>query len=268
MARERLAARRRAQGMTQEQLAQALDVTTSTVAHWEQGKSTPRAWHRRPLADRLEVSLGELERLLDVNGQVALDGHPVPAWLGHLASLEQAASEIWAYEPTVVHGLLQTAAYATAVESIGPRPATVEEVARRVETRMSRRAVLDRRPDPLQLAVVLDESVLRRRAGDRDVMDAQLDHLAEMAQRPNVDLQVLPLDAGVFSAAFGAFKVLTSPGVPDPYMACVEDRAGPHYLDRPHEIEAHTVLFRYLAGVALPPDASLDLIHVVKETRR
>jgi transcriptional regulator with XRE-family HTH domain len=265
--RDRLAARRKGRGHSQESLAHALGVTTSTVAHWEQGTSTPLARHRPPLAEHLEVSLGELDRLLDVNGHVAPDGHAVPAWLGHLASLEQGAAQLWSFEPVAVHGLLQTARYATAIESVGPDPSTADVVARKVDTRMARQGVLTREPDPLALSVVLDESVLHRVAGNADVMADQLDHLADVGARPNIDLRVLPLDAGVFSAAFGAFTLFTSPDTDGPYMACVEDRAGPHYLDRPHEIEAHTALFRYLADVAVSPADSLDLIHTAAQER-
>lgn len=64
MARNRLAARRRMFGLSQEGLAEALGVATSTVARWEQGSATPRPWYRPLLAGVLEVSLARLDRLL------------------------------------------------------------------------------------------------------------------------------------------------------------------------------------------------------------
>jgi transcriptional regulator with XRE-family HTH domain len=267
MARDQLAAHRKARGFTQEALAQALQVTTSTVAHWEQGTSTPRARHRRPLADVLDVSLTELDRLLDVDGHRELNGHAVPAWLGHLASLEQAAAELRAYEPTVIHGLLQTVDYATAVESVGSFSA--EQVAEKVRVRLARQAVLTRRPEPLRLSVVLDASVLMRAAGPGPVMAGQFEHLLNMAEMPTVSLQVMPLSSAVFPAAFGAFALLTSPGADDPYMAVIEDAAGPHYLDRPYDIDRHSDLFGHLSAAALSPFESVDLIRrTAKETYR
>lgn len=62
--RHRLAARRIAVGLTQEGLAERLDVAVSTVARWEQGATAPRAWQRGRLAEVLEVSLTELDELL------------------------------------------------------------------------------------------------------------------------------------------------------------------------------------------------------------
>ena len=259
--RHKLRQRREERGLTQESAAFRLDVAVSTYRSWEQGVKTPRVGFRPRLAKLLDVSLAEVNTYLDPNGVAAPDGHAVPAWLSHYASLEQAASSIATFEPVVVPGLLQTAAYATAVERVGPEPLPREdEIRQRVDTRIARQGVLDREPEPLSLSVVLDESVLHRVAGDRDVMCQQLDHLVEMAERPNVDVRILPLDAGVFSAAFGAFQVLTSPASSRPFMACMVDRVGPHYLDRPLEVDAHATLFGYLCDVALPPAPSVDLL--------
>jgi transcriptional regulator with XRE-family HTH domain len=266
--RNRLAARRKARGFTQESLAHTLEVTTSTVAHWEQGTSTPMARHRRPLAGKLDVSLTELDRLLDTTRGSAPDGHAVNGWLGHFASLEQGASQIRAFEPVVVPGLLQIRDYATAVESVNHVPVTDDEVSRRVEVRMARQRVLVRQPNPLELFAVLDESVLHRMTGGPVVMSAQLDHLADVAQWPNVDLRVVPLDGRVHCAAFGAFQLLTSPGSTAPYMACAEDLSGVRYHDAQHAVDAHAELFEHLSSVALAPAESLDLIHTAaKEIR-
>jgi transcriptional regulator with XRE-family HTH domain len=62
--RDKLAARRRAVGHTQESLAEVLDVAVSTVARWEQGGGCPLPALRRPLAEALSVSLEDLDRLL------------------------------------------------------------------------------------------------------------------------------------------------------------------------------------------------------------
>jgi hypothetical protein len=172
------------------------------------------------------------------------------------------ASEVWAWEPFVVHGLLQTAEYAAAVEHTDPDPIGDDEVSRRVETRLARQGALDRSPDPLGLSVVLDESVLTRVAGGRDVMADQLRHLVEIADRPNIDLRVLPLDAGGFAAAFGAFSVLTSGDSRQPSLVYTKDRIEPHYIDdsRPHDLGRHVALFEHLACAALSPSDSTDLI--------
>jgi len=62
--RSRLAAARKAAGLTQEQLAEALKVDRTTPGRWEQGVSPPQAWQRPALARALNVSLAELDDLL------------------------------------------------------------------------------------------------------------------------------------------------------------------------------------------------------------
>ena len=264
-ARARLRARREEQGFSQERLAEAVGASVASVRDWEQGRRLPHPDTRPQIAQALEVTLPELALLLDQ--AVAPNGHAVPNWLGHLASLEQAAARIWAFEPVVVHGLLQTPEYATAVEGVGPSPVNPDHVAQKVGTRVARQAVLTRQPNPLRLSVVLDESVLYRVAGGGEVMAAQLAHLASVASLPDVTVQVLPLAAGVFCAAFGSFSAYASTDGPAPYMVVTEDRAGPHYLDRPPDVEAHVALWRYLSAVALPPSESLDLIRTTAEEK-
>ena len=278
MARHRLKARREQQGLTQEQLALSIGVATSTYREWERGLSTPRVGFRPRLAERLDVSLVEVDSYLNANanangeaeggGAVAApSGQAVPTWLTLYASLEQGASHLWAFQPMTVHALLQTPAYARAVERVGPRPASDEWVARRVELRLARQGVLIRTPDPLQLAVVLDESVLLRLTGGPVVMAAQLAHLAAMAQQPNVDLRILPLVAGVHAASFGAFTLLASPGATTAQMACVTDRTGVRYLEGPHAVDAHVEVFDHLCEHSLSLTESVDLIRNIAEER-
>jgi transcriptional regulator with XRE-family HTH domain len=267
-AREQLRHRRKQLGFTQESFAEVIGVSMTTYRDWERGVNRPRVGFRPRLARHLQVSLVELGRWIDGDGPgSAPDGFDVKDWLGHFASLEQGAGQLWAYEPTVVHGLLQTAGYATEVERRGPRPVSEAEVAKYVGLRLARQDVLDRQPEPLDLSVILDESVLYRVAGCEEVMAGQLDRLVEQAGRPTIDVRVLPFASGEFSAAFGSFTLLTAPEATMPYMAYVKDRAGPHYLDRVHEVETHMELFSYLAGVALSRDDSLDLIRAVTKER-
>ncbi|MFD7659953.1 helix-turn-helix domain-containing protein [Actinosynnema sp. NPDC059797] len=60
-----LARARESIGFSQESLAEALGVHPTTVGNWETGRSAPLAHHRRPLAERLQVSVSELAALLD-----------------------------------------------------------------------------------------------------------------------------------------------------------------------------------------------------------
>jgi tetratricopeptide (TPR) repeat protein len=94
--RDRLAQRRKALGLTQEDLAGLLNVERSTVVRWERGESEPLPWLRPKLAKVLKVSTDRLEELLAV-GVPARGAVPqvprqlpaaVPGFTGRAAELE------------------------------------------------------------------------------------------------------------------------------------------------------------------------------------
>jgi transcriptional regulator with XRE-family HTH domain len=62
--RGRLAQRRKAVGLTQEQLAEQLGVERTTVLRWERGQTQPQPWLRPRLAKTLGVSADRIEELL------------------------------------------------------------------------------------------------------------------------------------------------------------------------------------------------------------
>ena len=62
--RGHLAQRRKAVGLTQEQLAERLGVERTTVVRWERGQTQPQPWLRPRLAAALGVSADRIEELL------------------------------------------------------------------------------------------------------------------------------------------------------------------------------------------------------------
>jgi transcriptional regulator with XRE-family HTH domain len=75
--RDRLARRRKALGLTQEDLAGLLSIDRSTVVRWERGESEPLPWIRPRLATVLQVTADRLEELLAV-GVPARSGGAAP----------------------------------------------------------------------------------------------------------------------------------------------------------------------------------------------
>jgi transcriptional regulator with XRE-family HTH domain len=74
--RQRFAARRKAVGFSQEQLAERLGVDRSTVVRWEAAETEPQPWIRPQLARALQLSLDQLEHLLaasDIAGTEATE---------------------------------------------------------------------------------------------------------------------------------------------------------------------------------------------------
>lgn len=180
------------------------------------------------------------------------------------AFAEAEAESVWNWEPQVIPGLLQTPEYARALRELWHRmfPSPPAEIDRWVEVRLLRQQVLKRDP-PLQLSVVMDESVLRRRFGDEAVMRQQLEHLLDVAELPNVEVQVCPLDRDRTSLPIGAFSYMQFPQVHDVPLhdiVSIENLEGNYDLEDENETFKYRVAFEYLVAESLDPAASRALI--------
>ena len=183
----------------------------------------------------------------------------LPSWFEAYVGLEEAAVQVRTYQVQFIPGLLQTSAYARACTLLGHPNAPASEIERRVNLRMARQAVLDREDAP-NLWVVLDEAVLRRPLQGWDVMKGQLEHLLEMAERPQVTLQVMPFQAGGHAAAGGAFSILrfAEPDLPD--VVYLEQINSALYLDKPEQVDEYLMVMERLCMEAATPADSMDAI--------
>lgn len=232
--------------LSRKALAHKLGITDRTVRRWETGDSTPEIDVRGGLASIYGCSVSELNAAID--GAVPNGYHSVTNDLGLLVGLEQSATEVRWWELAAVPALLQTEAYATAVESAATRPAAATEVARRVAFRLQRQQVLVK-PYPLKLWALLDASIFLRTTGSPDIMAAQLDHLRTMGERPNVHIRTTPLD-GRIHAARGAFMLLTAPGGDVPYVVVSETVSDVSYQGSTADVSAHLATWDHLWGLS------------------
>ena len=183
----------------------------------------------------------------------------LPHWFEAYVGLEEVAIQIREYEVQFVPGLLQTEDYARAVTLLGHDAASAREIERRVRLRMQRQAMLDREEPPSFWAVI-DEAVLRRPAGSQATMRGQLKHLVDMAQRPNVTIQVIPFQVGGHSAAGGSFSILrfAEPDLPD--VVYLEQLTSSLYLDKPEAVDSYLRVMERICMEAATPAASAEII--------
>lgn len=186
------------------------------------------------------------------NGQAG-----VPDWGSLYVGLEQGAAEVWCVEPAFIPSLLQTGAYTSAVIRSDVMPRTDRQISRVVKLRLQRQAIVTRSDQPVNVRVVMDESVLHRAAGSLAVMAEQLDHLLEMAERPNVSIRVLPFERGVNACLFGPYRILAFPWASVPGVVFIEYRDGAMYIEDEPTVEGHRLAFGHLAEISLSPDESL-----------
>jgi transcriptional regulator with XRE-family HTH domain len=129
--------------------------------------------------------------------------------LQQLVQFEGGATAIREYQPGLIPGVLQTPAVAEIV--LGWRGARLTDDQRRVrfEVRMERKKQVIGREDAPPYYVILDESVIKRHIGGAKVMAEQLEALAEIAERPNVHVRVVPLSRGGLVGIGDPFQILS-----------------------------------------------------------
>ncbi|MBO4258585.1 helix-turn-helix domain-containing protein [Streptomyces griseorubiginosus] len=262
-------------GLSQEQAARAVGFSPAKLSRIEAGKG------RRPPTEDDVRALLQLYRTDDHETSVLLQllrraGEPgwwqrfdkrlMPEWFDRLVGLQEAAEAIRTFEIQYVPGLLQTPAYTRAVVERGLPSAPAREVERRVELRTRRRELLQR-PDPPQLWAVVDESVLWRVLGSREVMREQLEYLVKMAQLPHVTVQIVPLDVTNASAPAIPVTYLRFGGLELPDVVYLEHIRSATFLEDRDETEEYRVTLDRLADEALNPRESLTLLRETAEGR-
>jgi transcriptional regulator with XRE-family HTH domain len=182
----------------------------------------------------------------------------MPEWFHDYVGLEESASRILTCELQFIPGLMQTEAYARAIATSGRPDLVSEEADWRVTVRMRRQKVLHR-PSPPRLWAVIDESVLHRPLGGREVLIAQIEHLLELTTLPHVTLQVVPYELSGY-AAEGAFTMLrfAEPELPD--LVYIEHITGALYLDKRDDVEQYGRVFDQLTVDASTPRQTRQLL--------
>ena len=270
--RRRLAAElrglRESKGKSGDAVAAALKWSPSKISRYERARTGLRPREVERLLDYYEITGPRRELLLGLAEDAAQKGW----WEEHADSLsddykqfiglEHEATSMAIWHVDVVTGLLQTEDYARHIISSYSRvePIPPGMIGRLVRVRMRRQQVLNR--DGLQLSVVLDESVLRRRIGDDAVMYDQLQQLVKEADRPNLTLQVLPLDTQhvIFGESFVIF------GFGQDADAMLQDVVSTEHLRSGFTLEGerdtylHRIAFQTLSDAALDPAVSRRLI--------
>jgi len=257
---------REAAGITPEQAAYEIRASRSKISRMENGLVR---FKERDVTDLLTLygitdpqtreRLVTLARQANTPGWWSKYGDIMADWFESYLGLEMAASVIRTFELQFVHGLFQTEDYARAVTLLGHTGSSPDDVDRRVSLRLKRQDLLAG-PKPPQVWTVLDEGALRRPVGGRQVMRAQLSHLAEVMRLRHVTIQVVPFDRGGHAAAGGSFTVLrfSEPEVPD--VVYIEQLTSALYLDKRDDVDHYLEVMNQLSTEALTPAESMRFI--------
>ncbi|GHF16946.1 helix-turn-helix domain-containing protein [Streptomyces morookaense] len=243
-------------GWTQRELGDKIPIAHSRIAQFELGNEVPTD----DLSMRLDKVLGADGDLHDL--WVHAKRFPPKDAFRRFRDYEAKATAIHKYQAHGVPGLLQTEAYAREIIREALPWCTADQIEEKVAARIARQHVFARSEPPL-LWAVLDEAVIRRSVGGPAVMRAQLAQLLEAAGKANIELQVLPFEAGGHAAMGMSVTVLSFHNAPD--VVYLEGGTLTELVKDCREVARQSHRYDRVHALALPLALSLKRIEQAME---
>jgi transcriptional regulator with XRE-family HTH domain len=252
------------------ELAAAIQKDIGVLSRWETGDRTPKPEQVAQILATLQVGGERYDDIMTLaygTNESQWVATSLPEQRQQMAAYldwEQNASRIVEVAPMLVPGLLQTSNYVRAIMTAdGVTPA---EITLRVSERLGRREVITKKK-PAEFLVLLGQGALNQGIGGRDGMVEQLDHLLEMADKPHIEVRVVPDHRGWHPALEGAFTFIeaTRPSSgrrleAKSSIAFVGTRRSVLMLHEKADVSAYKQAVDRVIQVSLPPDSSANLI--------
>jgi hypothetical protein len=247
-------------------VAKHLQYNNTTVRRMEAGKIGINPRDVRELANLYGITAQERNEILTLADQQSRQPgmwhsywNAVSQAFYSYLGLESSASSIKVFENIYVNGILQTEAYTRALVD-GINPGTAESDREKlVVMRQKRMETLTRDHAPLFIAV-LDELAVARVVGSIAVMAAQIRHLLDISDLPNISIRVVPRFAGAYVGMEGPFFILEFPDEDDLDVVFTEGIAGSFFLERPKIVRRYKERFDAIVQRSLSPEASRNLL--------
>ncbi|MFF1642719.1 helix-turn-helix transcriptional regulator [Streptomyces sp. NPDC058246] len=252
--------RREEAGFTQVELGARVFVSGGYIGQFEQAIRKPQL----DVAQRIDETL-QTDGFFERTWRKLIDDKRYADYFAEVVELERTATRICEFAPTLVPGLLQTAAYARAVTLAANPFVTEEYIEEKVTARLERARVLGDATRPVYW-VVLHENALRIPVGGAAAMAGQLDHLAGMVRGRKVVVQVPPCAAGAHASMGGMLTLMEFEDAPP--TAYTETSFSGTLMDDPAVVKRAQHAYDLLRAVALSPEASLALIESAAEDFR
>jgi len=265
---------RDAAGVTTAQAAELLSCSPAKISRIENGIVSVRMVDLRLLLDRYgdqdqehRAYLERLARESNKRGWWQDYGDTIPPYYADFIGLESDASYIKTWEPTIVPGLLQTPGYARAVMLANPAMVSPGKLENLISIRRERQARLEQSTDA-RLDAVIWEAALTTTVGSGEIQRGQLSRLLELMDRPNISVQVLPLEAGDQASMSGSFVMFSFGSERSVSTVFVDNLTSSQYLELDQELRGYTLVFDALRSAALSPTASATRIRQRLERRQ
>jgi transcriptional regulator with XRE-family HTH domain len=257
-------------GLTQEQVAAAMDWSLSKLIRIEAGTVSISTNDVKALLNYYRMTDGSRVADLVALARVARrrtwwsqykDALPVP-YLAYIG-LEIEASELRFFDSTGIPSLLQTQQYARAAvqawAATTSHPLGPGELEARTAVQLRRQREILERSHPPTIDVVLDEATLHRQTGGASCLRAQLLHLVALGATPHITVQVLPFASTTY-ACQPTFVILEFSDDDDTGAVYLDGGLTQELIDRPELVVPYQQTFERLRQMSLPAAESLATI--------
>jgi transcriptional regulator with XRE-family HTH domain len=228
--RSELRKAREAAGKTQRAVAEEMDWSPSKLIRIETGSVSISTNDLKALLQSYQVAADRIPGLIETakaareqtpwNSYRGVASPELIAFLGY----ESSASIIRSFEPVLVPGLLQTEEYARVVIStILEQPPDSQDVTDLVELRMDRQERVLHSSAPPECHFLLDEPVLLRAVGGRDVMRRQLRQMKDQMEQMDITIRIVPLSQGLYEHVRVPYVLFEFPNPADEDVLYLED---------------------------------------------
>lgn len=245
------ACRKRA-GLTQEEFAPLVGYQPSTVASIEQGRRLPpRAYVER--AEKMLDAFG----VLRAAAKYATRQPGLASWFREWAELEEQAISLYTFENRLVPGLLQTEGYARTLFNERVPVLTDAQIEAQIAARADRQRLLVERPNTA-FSFIVEEYVVQRGTGGRNVTRELIDHILVLTELRNVELQLLPVALGVHAGLAGPIQLLETPE--NEWFGYCEGQRSGQFVTDPKSISVLHMRYAKLRSQALTPGDTRSLL--------
>lgn len=260
-------------GLSLEQVADDLMISTSKLSRLENAQGSPQGRDVRDLIKRYGIEDSPLaDRLMRWTRAARRQGWwtdyqyesvGFASGVDSYVAYESEASVARVYTLPFIPALLQTPQYAEALyRSVEPWRSN-DDVNQLVQLRMRRQDVLRGSPPQLRLIAVAHECCIRQIVGPVSVMKEQFTALLKHCERPNVEFHILPFSAPPVFASTAMWTFLEFGDSFDRDVVHVETHAGIRYIESTDQVAQYRRHYDELLRRSLSEPASQRFVHEV-----
>ncbi|MEW1613449.1 MULTISPECIES: helix-turn-helix transcriptional regulator [unclassified Streptomyces] len=245
--------------LTQEELAPLVGYSLETIASIEQGRRLPPPdfpERADSVLDAFGVILAAAKHLTRRKG--------LASWFRQWANLELTALSLYTYECRLIPGLLQTPAYARTLFTDQLPPLADEQIEAQLVARLERQELLRNRPNTA-FSFILEAHLFLRQLGGEEVTVELIDHILELSELRNVDIQIMPLVRNHHAGLGGPVQLLETPD--HQWFGYLEGQAHGQLVSDPKAISVIQMRCASMRSQALSLDDSKSLMQRMRGAR-